>query len=255
MTASALFDLSGKTAIVTGGASGIGQAVALGLAASGADVVIADLNADSARAMVPRVLGLGRRALAFAVDVTQPDQVAGLLESSRAALGDIDILVNAAGINLRGDSVDISDDAINRVLQVNLMGVLHCCRLIGAHMVERGSGSIVNISSIMGSLAAPRILAYVTAKGGVTQLTRALGVEWATSGVRVNAVGPGYCRTPLIHQVMDDPAWLGRVVQRTPMGRLAEPEEIVGPVLFLASNAASYVTGTVLFADGGYTAS
>jgi len=254
VSASALFDLSGKTAIVTGGASGIGQAVALGLAASGADVVIADLNKASAEAMVPRIAGLGRRAYSISMDVTQPKQVADLLEESRVQLGDIDILVNAAGINVRGDSVDISDDAINQVLQVNLMGVLHCCRVIGAHMVERGSGSIVNISSIMGSLAAPRILAYVTSKGGVTQLTRALGVEWATSGVRVNAVGPGYCRTPLINQVMDDPAWLARVEQRTPMGRLAEPQEIVGPVLFLVSDAASYVTGTVLFVDGGYTA-
>ncbi len=255
MSASALFDLSGKTAIVTGGASGIGQAVALGLAVSGANVVIADLNKANAEAMVPRIVGLGRRAHSISMDVTRPKQVADLLEESRAQFGDIDILVNAAGINVRGDSVDISDDAINQVLQVNLMGVLHCCRVIGAHMVERGSGSIVNISSIMGSLAGPRILAYVTSKGGVTQLTRALGVEWATSGVRVNAVGPGYCRTPLINQVMDDPAWLARVEQRTPMGRLAEPQEIVGPVLFLVSDAASYVTGTVLFVDGGYTAS
>jgi gluconate 5-dehydrogenase len=255
VTASSLFDLGGKSAIVTGGASGIGQAVALGLAASGANVVIADLNLESARDVVPRLHGLGRRGLALGVDVTQPDQVASLLETSRAELGDIDILVNAAGINIRGDSAKIGADAIDRVLQVNLMGVLHCCRIIGAHMVERGSGSIVNISSIMGSLAAPRILAYVTSKGGVSQLTRALGVEWATRGVRVNAVGPGYCRTPLISQVIDDPEWLARVVQRTPMGRLAEPDEIVGPVLFLASQAASYVTGTVLFADGGYTAS
>jgi gluconate 5-dehydrogenase len=254
VSASALFDLSGKTAIVTGGASGIGQAVALGLAVSGANVVIADLNKASAEAMVPRIVGLGRRAYSISMDVTQPKQVADLLEESRTQFGDIDILINAAGINVRGDSVDISDDAINQVLQVNLMGVLHCCRIIGAHMVKRGSGSIVNISSIMGSLAAPRILAYVTSKGGVTQLTRALGVEWATSGVRVNAVGPGYCRTPLINQVMDNPAWLARVEQRTPMGRLAEPQEIVGPVLFLVSNAASYVTGTVLFVDGGYTA-
>lgn len=255
MTASSLFDLSGKTAIVTGGASGIGQAVALGLAASGANVAIADLNIDSANAMVPRILGLGRQALGVGVDVTQPDQVRSLLGTTRSTLGDIDILVNAAGINIRGDSAQIGDDAIDAVLQVNLMGVLHCCRIVGAHMVERGSGSIVNISSVMGSLAAPRILAYVISKGGVTQLTRALGVEWATTGVRVNAVGPGYCRTPLINQVMDDPDWLARVIQRTPMGRLAEPEEIVGPVLFLASGAASYVTATVLFADGGYTAS
>jgi NAD(P)-dependent dehydrogenase (short-subunit alcohol dehydrogenase family) len=255
MTASSLFDLSGKNAIVTGGASGIGRAVAMGLAASGADVAIADLNLESGNAVAARILGLSRRALAVPADVTQPDQVRRLLDTARSALGDIDILINAAGINIRGDSATIDDDAIDRVLRVNLMGVLHCCRVIGGHMVERGSGSIVNISSIMGSLAAPRILAYVTSKGGVTQLTRALGVEWATAGVRVNAVGPGYCRTPLINQVMDDPAWLARVVQRTPMGRLAEPEEIVGPVLFLASNAASYVTGTVLFADGGYTAS
>jgi NAD(P)-dependent dehydrogenase (short-subunit alcohol dehydrogenase family) len=254
MTASAFFDLSGKTAIVTGGASGIGQAVALGLAVSGADIVIADLNIDGASDVATRILGLSRLAISVNVDVTQPDQVRHLLDSARSKLGDIDILVNAAGINIRGDSATIDDQSIEQVLRVNLMGVLHCCRIIGGHMVERGSGSIINVSSIMGSLAAPRILAYVTSKGGVTQLTRALGVEWATTGVRVNAVGPGYCRTPLINQVMDDPDWLARVVQRTPMGRLAEPEEIVGPVLFLASSAASYVTGTVLFADGGYTA-
>jgi NAD(P)-dependent dehydrogenase (short-subunit alcohol dehydrogenase family) len=254
MTASSLFDLSGKVAIVTGGASGIGRAVALGLAASGADVVIADLNVEPANDVATRILGLSRRSLAIAMDVTQTEQVRRVLDSARPALGDIDILVNAAGINIRGDSAIIDDQAIEQVLRVNLMGVLHCCRIIGGHMVERGSGSIINVSSIMGSLAAPCILAYVTSKGGVTQLTRALGVEWATTGVRVNAVGPGYCRTPLINQVVGDPAWLARVVQRTPMGRLAEPEETVGPVLFLASSAASYVTGTVLFADGGYTA-
>lgn len=254
MSASALFDLTGRRAIVTGGGSGIGRAIALGFAASGASVAIADLHLESATAAADQIHGLGRSALAIQADVSEPEQVNQVLNTTVAELGGVDILVNAAGINIRRPALELSDDEIERVLRVNLMGVLHCCRGIGRHMVERGAGSIVNLSSIMGAISAPRSLAYITSKGGVTQLTRALGVEWATTGVRVNAVGPGYCRTPLLDQVLQDAAWVTRIEQRTPMGRLASPEEIVGPVLFLASDAASYVTGTVLYVDGGYTA-
>ena len=255
MAAHSLFDLQGKRAVVTGAASGIGRAISLGIAMSGARVVLADRNGPALEPVVSAIRELDREVHSVAVDVTSSGEVNDLADFTNRTLEGVDILVNAAGMNIRQLALDMSDEDLDRVLDVNLGGVLRCCRAFGRVMVSQQSGSIVNLSSIMGSVAAPRGLAYITSKGGVTQLTRALAVEWAPFNVRVNAIAPGYCRTPLIDQIVQDDAWRQRIEQRTPLGRLAEPEEIVGPALFLASAASSYVTGSVLTVDGGYTAS
>jgi NAD(P)-dependent dehydrogenase (short-subunit alcohol dehydrogenase family) len=255
MNASPLFDLAGRRAVVTGAASGIGRATALALARSGADLLLADLNEDALAEPAREVATLGRRAVAMRVDVSREEDAAAMAARAADELGGVDILVNAAGMNVRRRPVlEFSAEEIELVLRVNLVGIFHTCRAVGRLMVEQRSGSIVNVSSVMDQVAAPNRAAYVASKGGVRQLTRALAVEWAPYGVRVNAVGPGYCRTPLIGQILEDPAWVARLEAGTPLGRLAEPEEIAAPIVFLASDWASYVTGTVLYADGGYTA-
>jgi NAD(P)-dependent dehydrogenase (short-subunit alcohol dehydrogenase family) len=255
MTASSRFDLAGRRAVVTGAASGIGRATALALARSGADLLLADLNEDALAEPAREVAALGRRAVAMRVDVSREEDAAAMAAHAADELGGVDILVNAAGMNVRRRPVlEFSAEEIELVLRVNLVGIFHTCRAVGRLMVEQRSGSIVNVSSVMDQVAAPNRAAYVASKGGVRQLTRALAVEWAPYGVRVNAVGPGYCRTPLIGQILEDPAWVARLEAGTPLGRLAEPEEIAAPIVFLASDWASYVTGAVLYADGGYTA-
>lgn len=249
------FDLTGHRAIVTGAASGIGRATSLGLARAGVDVLLADVDEIGMASVADGVAALGRRAVTMRVDVTHEADADAMAQRAVVELGGVDILVNAAGINVRGPILERETSELERILAVNLHGVLHCCRAVGRLMVEQRAGSIVNLSSIMGTITGPRGVVYATSKGGVSQLTRGLAVEWAPYGVRVNAVGPGYCRTPLIDEILQDAAWVSRIEARTPMGRLAEPEEIVGPILFLASDAASYVTGAVLYVDGGYTAS
>jgi NAD(P)-dependent dehydrogenase (short-subunit alcohol dehydrogenase family) len=255
MTANSPFNLAGRRAVVTGAASGIGRATALALARSGADLLLADLNEAALAEPARELAGLGRRTMAMRVDVSREEDAEAMAARAADELGGVDILVNAAGMNVRRRPVlEFSTEEIDLVLRVNLLGIFHTCRAIGRLMVEQRSGSIVNVSSVMDQVAAPNRAAYVASKGGVRQLTRALAVEWAPYGVRVNAVGPGYCRTPLIGQILEDPAWVARLEASTPLGRLAEPEEIAAPIVFLASDWASYVTGTVLYADGGYTA-
>lgn len=254
MGSSSLFDLTDRRAVITGAASGIGRAAALGLVEAGVQVLVADLNVEGLRSVCAEMGEAGSKAHAMRLDVTSQQDIDQLAEVAKERMGGADILINAAGTNIRGPALEVSDGEIEKVLTVNLTGVLRCCRAVGRLMVEQRKGSIINLSSIMGTVANTGILAYVTSKGGVSQLTRALAVEWAPYNVRVNAVGPGYCRTPFIEPILRDAAAVARIEARTPMGRLAEPDEIVGPILFLASDAASYVTGTVLFVDGGYTA-
>jgi NAD(P)-dependent dehydrogenase (short-subunit alcohol dehydrogenase family) len=248
------FDLTSRRAVVTGAASGIGRATSLALAEAGADLLLADLDEAGLAAVTREIHDRGRQALPLGIDVGLEPDVRTLAKVAADTFGDVDILVNSAGINVRRPVLEYSADEVERILRVDLVGVLHCCRALGALMVARGRGAIVNVSSILDTVAVPERAIYMAAKGGVRQLTRALAIEWAAAGVRVNAVSPGYCRTPLTAPTLDDPAVRAHVRTRIPMQRVAEPREIAAAIHFLASDAASYVTGTVLYVDGGYTA-
>ncbi|GLS87154.1 3-oxoacyl-ACP reductase [Cypionkella aquatica] len=244
------FDLTGRLAVVTGGAAGIGRAISEVLAEAGARVVVADRDSAAAKAAAQ---ALGGHALAL--DVTDPDACETAALALAAEHGPAAILVNNAGIVQNAPALDVTIADWRRVIDVNLHGVFHTARAFGRHMVAAGAGSVVNISSICGEVTVhpqPQV-AYNAAKAGVNLLTKSLAVEWA-GRVRVNAIAPGYTATELTLLGRSKPEWFNTWLAGIPMGRLADPREIALAVAFLASDAASYITGTVLTVDGGYTA-
>jgi NAD(P)-dependent dehydrogenase (short-subunit alcohol dehydrogenase family) len=249
--------IDGAVAVVTGGARGIGRATATALAEAGAVVVIADLDAEDGAEAVAEIAALGGRAWAHAVDVTREDQVDALFAAAVAREGRIDILVNNAGIAIRRPAVDHLLDDWNKVVAVNMTGLFLCARSVARHMIARGAGGVViNVASIMGLSGGglyPNI-SYQTSKGAVVNMTRALAVEWAPQGIRVNAVAPTYVRTQLTAGLFESPELVARIEAMTPLGRLAEPEDVAAAIAFLASPAAGMITGHVLPVDGGFLA-
>jgi len=247
------WSLDGRVALVTGAAGGLGRAMSDGLAQEGATVVYADLDgagADQAASAAP-----GGRGIGVSVDVTSRASVTEMVDQVVVSLGKIDVVVNSAGIGGRSPAADYPDELLSRVIETNLVGTFRVCRAVGQHMLARGSGSIINIGSIVGMVGFAGSAGYQASKGGVTQLTRSLAVEWAPYQVRVNAIAPSHVGTPVVvAQWKREPELRKTFESRTPMGRLASPDELVGPVVFLASDASSFVTGHVLVVDGGYTA-
>jgi len=249
-----LFTLVGKTAIVTGAASGIGREIALGLADAGAFVVAADLQNDATLELAEE-MGRGR-CMPAVVDVASAAAVNAMVENVLSTRDGIDVLVNSAGIGGRGPAESYPEDLWDRILSVNLKGTFLCCQAVGRVMLAAGSGSIVNLASIAGLVgirgSAP---AYQASKGGVVQLTRALAVEWSGRGVRVNAIAPAHVETQLTRRLWeDDPELRSFFLSRTPMGDLGQAVDIVGPAIFLACPASRLVTGQILAVDGGFTA-
>ncbi len=248
----ALQRLDEKVAVVTGAGAGIGRAAALALAAAGAHVAVTDIDADAARAVAA---GLDR-AEAHELDVANETQVDGVMSAIAGGHGRVDILVNNAGVGARSPAVELSTERWNQTLAVGPTGSFLCIRAVGPHMLRARTGSVVNVASIMGMVGGTHYpnLAYHTAKGAVINLTRALACEWAPQGVRVNAVAPTFVRTALTQPLLDEPGMTEKLLAETPMGRFAEPDEIAAAILFLASDAASMITGHVLPVDGGWLA-
>jgi NAD(P)-dependent dehydrogenase (short-subunit alcohol dehydrogenase family) len=245
-----LFDLSGRTAVVIGAGSGIGEASALGLAAFGARVYCADLDLERASSTARSIREGGGASEALVLDIRDGGQVAAALELSRAP----DVLVVTPSINVRKAILEISDGEFDRVLELNLKGVFRVIREFGRAMAARGSGSIILFSSIRSQVVEPGQGAYAATKAGTVQLARTLAAELGERGVRVNAIAPGVVETPLTAQIQANPEWYRAYAEKAALKRWAKPAEIVGAVLFLASDAGSYVTGSCLMVDGGWTA-
>jgi len=250
------FSLQGQTAIITGGARGIGAAVAKGMAQSGAHIALFDRDADAVHELAKQLSEQGFTAHGYTVDVTDEDSVEAAMQAVVERSGRIDCLFNNAGLAIRKPSLELSVEDWQKVLDVNLTGVFLCARLAARHMVKRQSGCIINTASIMGLSGGglyPNI-SYQSTKGAVVNLTRSLAVEWAKEGIRVNAIAPTWVRTDFIKPLTDNPELLGKLNAMTPMGRIAEVGEIVGGVIYLASPAAGMVTGHTLAIDGGFLA-
>lgn len=249
------FDLQGKVALVTGGGRGIGREIAITLAGAGADVAIAELIEENGRSAADEIQGEGRKASFHEIDVRNSQSVDSAVQEALDEHGRIDILVNNAGVAFNTPAESTSDEEWLEVMNVNLNGVFWCCRAIGRHMLERASGAIVNVASMSGVIAnAPQPQAhYNTSKAGVIMLTKSLAGEWAERGVRVNAVSPGYVGTEMTQRGMTNTEWYRVWLEMTPMKRVGKPSEIAHAVWYLASDAATYATGTNLIVDGGYT--
>jgi NAD(P)-dependent dehydrogenase (short-subunit alcohol dehydrogenase family) len=244
-----LFDLTDRVAIVTGGAGALGQEIGRGLAAFGARLVLADLDGERAVQAARSIDG----ARGETVDVTDPESAAALTARVLAADGRIDILVNAAGVFRVAPMLELKLAEWETVLRVNLTGIFVMTQAVGAVMLNRGRGRVINLGSVSSRVGNPEYAAYAASKGGVAQLTRALGAEWCTRGVLVNAIGPAFTETPLTRDYLERPGARDRVLDRIPMGRMGEPRDIVGAAVFLAADASSFVVGQTLYVDGGRT--
>jgi len=250
-----LFRLDGQTAVVVGGAGGLGAAMARGLADAGAAVAVADVDAPAARRVADEIAKAGGRALAVAVDVADAASIERMAAQVEERLGPVDALVNSAGITHRCPAADFPEAEWHRVLAVNLTGVFLGCQIVGRRMLARRRGRIVNIASIAGQIGLSGTVAYAASKGGVVMLTRALAVEWAPQNVRVNAIAPSWFESNIGDLIHREPGYAERAMRRVPIGRMGTPDELVGAVLYLASDASRMVTGHVLAVDGGTLAS
>jgi NAD(P)-dependent dehydrogenase (short-subunit alcohol dehydrogenase family) len=248
-------DLEGRVAVVVGGTTGIGRALAVGLAQAGADVVASARGADNLEAAAAEIEALGRRTLRVASDVTDRASLDALRDAVVGGLGRVDILVNCAGRTRRTPTLDVSDAEWDGILDTNLTGTLRACQAFGRTMLERGYGRIINIASLASFVALFEVAAYAASKAAVASLTRSLAIEWGPRGVCVNAIAPGVFRTALNRELLDGTPRGQEFLMRTPMRRFGRLEELVGAAVFLASESASFVNGEVLAVDGGFLAS
>ncbi len=255
--ASTLFDLSGRVAVVTGGGSGLGQAISIGYAQLGVDVIIADINLAGAKETQATIEEQGGTAFAVALDVTQREQCEALADSVSRDHGRVDILVNSAGSAHRSSAEDFPEDRFDFIIALNLKGTYLCCQAFGRMMLKQEKGSIINMASIGSFIAYPWASAYLASKGGVLQITRALALEWRDRGVRVNGIGPTIMETPLISRTAltsGSSITVDFIAERMIQKRLGLPKELIGTAVFLASDASELVTGHIVMCDDGYLA-
>ncbi len=249
-----LFDLTGKVAVVVGGGGGIGHAQALGLADAGTDVIIASRKLEHLEPVVKEIHGKGRKSLAVAVDVSQEKSVAAMVDTVLKKFSHIDILVNAAGLAIRKPADTFPIDEWQQVMDINTRGTFLCCQAVGRVMIKQKSGKIINLSSVRGRYGLPSgYAAYCSSKGAVDTLTRTLACEWAKHNVLVNAIAPTMVETDLTRSALADPTFAKQMKDRIPLGKWALPEDIVGATIFFASKASDFITGQILYIDGGVT--
>lgn len=252
---SGAIDLVGKSAVVIGGTSGIGRAIAVGLARAGADVVATSRRAEEVESAAHEIEQAGRRALRLTSDVTDRASLEKVLHESVRAFGKVDILVNSAGRTKRAPTLEFSETDWNAIIDTNLTGTLRACQVFGRHMIERRLGSIINIASLSTFVGLFEVTAYCASKAAVGSLTKSLAIEWAQYGVRTNAIAPGVIRTALNEKLIDATPRGQEFLLRTPMKRFGKVEELAGAAIFLASDASSYVNGEIICVDGGMLAS
>jgi NAD(P)-dependent dehydrogenase (short-subunit alcohol dehydrogenase family) len=249
-----MFSVRGKIAIITGAGSGLGRAIAVGYAREGMRVLVTDVNGQAAQETLTIIQKEGGLGEAHPLDVTSRSEIDSLVENAVLSHGAIDVLVNSAGLAIRGNALEYTDCDWDKIVGVNLKGTFLCCQIVGRTMANKRAGKIINLASIGAFIAYPGSIAYLASKGGVIQLTKGFAVELAPSNVQVNAIAPSLFDTPMVKNTRSDDQSLRYFTDRTPAGRLGQPEEVVGAAIFLASDATSMITGHTLAVDGGFLA-
>jgi len=247
-----MFDLTGKVAIVTGGAGGLGRPISIGLAKAGADVVVDDLEKANPQAVADEVKALGRKSLAVSYDVTSAEAMQQMVDQVKKEFGKVDILMNTAGINCRFSAEEMPAEEYEKVVRFNTLGTFLPCQAVGKVMIEQKKGKIINMGSVRGWVA-PGMggTASATSKGGVHQLTRTLAVEWAKYGINVNGIAPALVMTDMTRDFLSKPEIYSKMTAEIPMARLGVPEDLLGAIILLASDASDFITGQIIYVDGG----
>lgn len=247
------FDIRGKVALVTGASKGLGRAMAVGLAKAGASLALCGRNMADLEETGAMTASFGGTVRPYRMDVLDRTSIRDAVETIRRDFGQIDILVNNAGVNIRKPVTELAEEEWDLVLDTNLKGYFLVAQAVVPEMIARRRGKVVNIASIMGTVALDNLVAYASSKGGVVQMTKVMAIEWAKHRINVNAIGPTYFETPLVATLRNDPDRFRFINERTPMGRWGQPEELEGTVIFLASRASDFITGQTIYVDGGWT--